>query len=201
MNTEEHKEDSVEETTETVETPEESTEEGNTEATPEAPETAQEDTAEDSIEVEVIDEEAPPRKAAENLEEQAQLLRLKAEYDNFRKRTAKEKVSLRDDVLRQTVNEFLPVYDNLSRALQQSCQDEAFHKGVKMTMTQLEMILEKLELEKISGVGELFNPKYHEALARVDDSRWGENTVTEVFVEGFLHKDKVIRFAQVKVAN
>ncbi len=163
------------------------------------------ETVEEDVEVEVIDdtaqEEKPPRKAAENLEEQAQLLRLKAEYDNFRKRTAKEKIALRDDVLRQTALEFLPVYDNLSRALQQTCQDEAFLKGVQMTMTQLEMILNKLELEKISALGELFDPKLHEALARVDDERWGENTITEVFVDGFLHKDKVIRFAQVKVAN
>lgn len=186
-----NKEDSVEETKE--------------EATQETEEST--DAAEEVVEAEVIDEkdleqeEKPPRKAAENLEEQAQMLRLKAEYDNFRKRTAKEKIALRDDVLRQTALEFLPVYDNLSRALQQTCQDEAFAKGVQMTMTQLEMILNKLELEKISAVGELFDPKLHEALARVDDERWGENTITEVFVDGFQHKDKVIRFAQVKVAN
>ncbi|MFI3253753.1 MAG: nucleotide exchange factor GrpE [Eubacteriales bacterium] len=149
-------------------------------------------------EVEVIEE----KKETEDVsEDKAQLLRILAEYDNFRKRTAKEKIAQKDDVLRQTVQEFLPVYDNLSRALSQKCEDEAFKKGVEMTMTQLQMIFEKLELEKISSVGELFDPKLHEALAREDNENWGENTITEVFVEGFIHKEKVIRFAQVKVAN
>lgn len=148
-------------------------------------------------EVEVLDE-APSEEVSPEGE---QLLRLMAEYDNFRKRTAKEKIALKDEALRQTALAFLPVYDNLDRALKQTCSDEAFLKGIEMTMSQMLVVMEKLELEKIPSVGELFDPNLHEALARMDDDRWGENTITDVFVEGFKHGDKVIRFAQVRVAN
>ncbi|MFI3251485.1 MAG: nucleotide exchange factor GrpE, partial [Eubacteriales bacterium] len=133
--------------------------------------------------------------------EDDRLLRLAAEYDNFRKRTIKEKVTLRDTALRETAIEFLPVYDNLERALKQETEDAAYKKGVEMTMTQLKTIFEKLELEKIPSLGELFDPNLHNAVTHVDDDRWGENTITEVFQEGFTHKDTVIRFAMVKVAN
>lgn len=156
------------------------------------------ETQEDSQESEVeVIEDTPEAAAPEN----EQLLRLAAEYDNFRKRTAKEKIALKDEALRSTALAFLPVYDNLDRALKQPCSDEAFKKGIEMTMTQLLGVMEKLELEKIPSVGELFDPNLHEALSRVDDDRWGENTIKDVFVEGFMYHDKVIRFAQVLVAN
>lgn len=162
-------------------------------------------------EVEVVEDTAPEGDEgqeepevvtlSEMSPEADQLLRLKAEYDNFRKRTAKEKVSLREDVLKQTALEFLPVYDNLDRALKVQTQDETFKKGVEMTMMQLKSILEKLELEKISALGELFDPNLHEALTHAEDKNWGENTITEVFMDGFTYRGKVVRFAQVKVVN
>lgn len=168
--------------------------------------------SEDTLEVEVIedvevlDEEVADKEPAvvtakEFSPEADQLLRLKAEYDNFRKRTTKEKITVKDDALKQTALAFLPVYDNLDRALQVATQDENFKKGVEMTMTQLKGILEKLEIEKIPALGELFDPNLHEALTHVEDERWGANTITEVFVDGFTYREKVIRFAQVKVAN
>ncbi len=160
---------------------------------------------EETSEVEVLDE--MPETATEEgdkSETEGQddtLLRLKAEYDNFRKRTAKEKIALKDQVLSNTVLEFLPVYDNLDRALKQTTQDETFKKGVEMTMLQLQNILNNLGLEKTPALGELFDPKVHEALTHAEDENWGENTITEVFVEGFTYQGKVIRFAQVKVVN
>ncbi len=167
---------------------------------------SEETTNEESPEVEVLEEmpqeDSSPEPSQEaSSEDEHQLLRIMAEYDNFRKRTAKEKITLKDDALRATALAFLPVYDNLDRALKQPCSDEAFKKGIEMTMTQMLGVMEKLELEKISAVGELFDPNLHEALTRVDDDRWGENTITDVFTEGFMHRDKVIRFAQVVVAN
>ena len=96
---------------------------------------------------------------------------------------------------------FLPVYDNLERALKTGCSDEAFLKGVQMTMTQLEKVLEGLGVRKIEAVGQKFDAKLHNAVMHVDDENYGENEVVEEFQKGFTLGEKVIRFSMVKVAN
>ena len=128
-------------------------------------------------------------------------LRLAAEYDNYRKRTAKEKESLWTDVKADTAGAFLPVYDNLERALKQDTADEAFKKGVEMTMNQLKEVLTKLGITEIPAQGRPFDPKYHNAVMHVEDESLGQNVVAEVFQTGFQCGEKVIRFAMVKVAN
>ena len=128
-------------------------------------------------------------------------LRLAAEYDNYRKRTAKEKESLWTDVKADTAGAFLPVYDNLERALKQDTADEAFKKGVEMTMNQLQEVLTKPGITEIPAQGQPFDPKYHNAVMHVEDESLGQNVVAEVFQTGFQCGEKVIRFAMVKVAN
>ena len=128
-------------------------------------------------------------------------LRLAAEYDNYRRRTAKEKESIWADVKAETAAAFLPVYDNLERALKQESSDEAFKKGVEMTMNQLKEVLSKLGIAEIPALGQPFDPNLHNAVMHVEDENLGENTVAEVFQAGFTLGEKVIRFAMVKVAN
>ena len=128
-------------------------------------------------------------------------LRLAAEYDNYRRRTAKEKESIWNDAKADAAVAFLPVYDNLERALKQDTADEAYKKGVEMTMTQLKSVLEKLGITEIDALGKPFDPTLHNAVMHVEDGNLGENTVAEVFQAGFMLGEKVIRFAMVKVAN
>ena len=139
------------------------------------------------------------RKALADKEDQ--YLRLAAEYDNFRKRSQKEKEGLYQGAKSDAVAAFLPVYDNLDRALKQETADEAYKKGVEMTMTGLKDILAKLGVEEIPALGETFDPALHNAVMHVEDESAGENTVVDVFQAGFKLGDKVIRFAMVKVAN
>ena len=128
-------------------------------------------------------------------------LRLAAEYDNYRKRTAKEKESIWTEAKAQTVAAFLPVYDNLERALKQETADEAYTKGVELTMKGLQDAMTKLGVEVIPALGETFDPNLHNAVMHIDDESFGENTVADVFQQGFKCGEKVIRFAMVKVAN
>lgn len=134
-------------------------------------------------------------------EQESKYLRLAAEYDNFRKRSQKEKDSLWTDARAETAAAFLPVYDNLERALKQETADEAYAKGVEMTMNQLRSVLEKLGMVEISAVGQKFDPVVHNAVMHAKDETLGENTVAEVFQTGFKMGDKIIRCAMVKVAN
>ena len=128
-------------------------------------------------------------------------LRLAAEYDNFRKRTAKEKEAIWNDAKADTAAAFLPVYDNLERALKQDTADEAYKKGVEMTMNQLKEILSKLGITEIPALGQPFDPNLHNAVMHVEDESLGENVVAAVFQAGFQCGEKVIRFAMVQVAN
>ena len=130
-----------------------------------------------------------------------QYLRLAAEYDNYRKRTQKEKADTYQNAKGDAVLAFLPVYDNLERALKQETADEAYKKGVEMTMAGLKEVLTKLGVEEIPALGETFDPSVHNAVMHVEDEGAGENTVVEVFQAGFRTGEKVIRFAMVKVAN
>lgn len=140
------------------------------------------------------------------LEEQMALLndkylRVCAEYDNFRKRSQKEKDGLYYDIRANVVTSFLPVYDNLVRALAAETEDEAYRKGVEMIMNQFNTTLEKLDVKAIPAVGEKFDPAIHNAVMHVDDDTKGENEIVEEFQKGFKIGDKVIRFSMVKVAN
>ena len=134
-------------------------------------------------------------------QQEDKFLRLAAEYDNYRRRSQKEKESVWNDAKSETVVAFLPVYDNLERALKQETADEAYKKGVEMTMNQLKSVLEKLGITEIDALGKPFDPALHNAVMHVEDENFGENTVAEVFQAGFMLGEKVIRFAMVKVAN
>lgn len=128
-------------------------------------------------------------------------LRLAAEYDNFRKRSQKEKDDLYTVIKAETVGKFLPVYDNLERALAQETADEAYKKGVEMTMNQLVKVMEGLGVTSFGEIGEAFDPARHNAVMHVEEEGLGENVIAEVFQKGFIIGEKVIRFAMVKVAN
>ena len=133
--------------------------------------------------------------------EKDKYLRLAAEYDNYRRRSQKEKENTYSDGKADTVLQLLPVYDNLARALKAECSDPNFYKGVEMTMTQLLGIFAKLGVTPIEAEGQPFDPAEHNAVVHVEDEALGENTVVEEFQKGFKLNDKVIRFAMVKVAN
>ena len=128
-------------------------------------------------------------------------LRLMAEYDNFRKRSAKEREAIYTDVRVDTVAKFLPVYDNLQRALATATADEAYKKGVEMTFNQLCEVFKKLGVEEIAAVGQSFDPQFHNAVMHVEDEEKGEGEIVEEFQKGFKVGEKVIRFSMVKVAN
>ena len=128
-------------------------------------------------------------------------LRLAAEYDNYRRRTAKERESTYTDAKSDTVGSFLPVYDNLERAMNQQTEDAAYKKGVEMTMQGLVEILGKLGVTIFGEAGEAFDPTRHNAVMHCEDDSLGENVICEVFQKGFAIGDKIVRFAMVKVAN
>ena len=159
--------------------------------------------AEVTEETPAAEEEAAPARdyEAELTAEKDKYLRLAAEYDNYRRRSKKEREALYIDVKAQTVTELLPVYDNLARALALGSSDEAFLKGIQMTMNQLESIFTKLGVAAIPAVGEAFDPEKHNAVRHIDDENVEENIIVEEFQKGFTLGDKVIRFAMVVVAN
>lgn len=185
-----------------------------------AAEQAAEETKEATAEQETAEQTAAEQAAAsetENAEAAAQselektkqalaqehdnYLRLAAEYDNFRKRSQREKDNLYTEIRSETVGKFLPVYDNLERALVQQTADEAYKKGVEMTMNQLVGVMEKLGVKAFGEVGETFDPTVHNAVMHCEDESLGENVIAEVFQKGFSVGEKVIRFAMVRVAN
>lgn len=133
--------------------------------------------------------------------EHDKLLRLAAEFDNYRSRTTREKDRIYTDAKAEVTEKFLPVYDNLARALAVETADEAYKKGVEMTMTGLLDILSKLNVEVYGEAGEAFDPAIHNAVMHVEDESVPESTIVEVFQKGFRMPDKVVRFAMVKVAN
>jgi len=134
-------------------------------------------------------------------EEREAHLRLAADYDNFRKRTLKEKEASYGNGKADAVEKMLPVYDNLERALNQPTEDEAYKKGVELTMTELKKIFESLGVEIYGEVGQEFNPELHNAVMHNEDESLGENAISMVFQKGFKLGDKVVRFAMVQVAN
>ena len=133
--------------------------------------------------------------------EHDQFLRLAAEFDNFRKRTIKEKEASYGNGKADTIAKLLPVYDNLERALNQETSDVAYKKGVEMTMTELVKIFNGLGVEIFGNVGDGFDPELHNAVMHIENEELGENTIAAVFQKGAKLGDKVIRFAMVQVAN
>ena len=154
-----------------------------------------EEVSEETVEVEVN-----PFEEKYNAEHDS-LLRLAAEYDNFRKRTIKEKEASYGNGKADAVAKMLPVYDNLERALNQPTEDDAYKKGVEMTMNELVKIFTGLGVEIFGEKGEQFDPNLHNAVMHIDDASMEENTIAMVFQKGFKIGDKVVRFAMVQVAN
>lgn len=166
--------------------------------------TVSEETTETAENVEVIDKNAEKIKALE--EELAaskdKYLRLCAEYDNFRKRTANEKLSIYDDATAKAVSELLPVADSVTMALA-NLKDSSpeILKGIELISNQLAKSFEKLNVEAFGAVGDTFNPELHNAISKVDDENLGENTLAQIFQIGYKKGDKIIRHAMVQVAN
>ncbi|MCL2365783.1 MAG: nucleotide exchange factor GrpE [Oscillospiraceae bacterium] len=133
--------------------------------------------------------------------ERDKYIRLAAEYDNFRKRSKLEREATYSDACTDAITRILPVYDNLERALKQECSDEAFYKGIEMTMTGLTETLESMDVKPIDAVGEPFDPNKHNAVMAIENPELGEKIVAEEFQRGFTLGDKVIRFSTVVVAN
>ncbi|HIR32197.1 MAG TPA: nucleotide exchange factor GrpE [Candidatus Faecousia faecavium] len=169
---------------ETILIPEVTEETQETPETPEAPET----------------EQVNPWEEKYNAERDAHL-RVAAEFDNFRKRTVKEKEASYGNGKADAVAKILPVYDNLERALNQETSDAAYKKGVEMTMNELVKILNGLGVEIFGEVGDAFDPNLHNAVMHIDSEELEENVIAQVFQKGFKIGDKIVRFAMVQVAN
>ena len=129
------------------------------------------------------------------------LKRNMAEFDNFRKRTEKEKASMYIIGAREIVEKILPVVDNFERGLAQAPEEDAFAEGIRMIYKQLMTTLEELGVKPIEAVGKEFNPDFHNAVMHVEDEETGENIVVEEFQKGYTYKDFVVRHSMVKVAN
>ena len=134
-------------------------------------------------------------------EEHDQYLRLAAEYDNYRKRTAKEKEGIYANAKIDTIKPFLAVLDNLERGVSQFEEGDAHRQGMELICKQFEEVLTKLNVAEIPALGEKFDPEKHNALMHTEDETAAENTVVEVFQKGYTLGDKILRFAMVKVAN
>ena len=158
-----------------------------------AQETVQETPVEETAQVDPWEEKY-------NAEHDAHL-RLAADYDNYRKRTTREKEQSYANGKADAVEKLLPVYDNLERAMNQPTEDEAYKKGVEMTMTQLVGILSGLGVEIYGEKGDAFDPNLHNAVMHTEEEDTPENTITQVFQKGFKMGEKIIRFAMVQVAN
>ena len=164
-------------------------------------ETPVEETVEETVQE--TKEETPevnPWEEKYNAERDAHL-RVAAEYDNFRKRTIKEKEASYGNGKADAVAKILPIYDNLERALNQETADTAYKKGVELTMNELVKIFTSLGVEIFGNAGDVFDPNLHNAVMHIESEELGENTVSQVFQKGFKIGDKVVRFAMVQVAN
>lgn len=204
MNSEENKAEEIKEETEI---PEETTENEAVENKEEAAEEKKETSDKKGL---FKNKNAKYEKEIEELgqklaEAQDRFQRTLAEFDNFRKRTMKEKASMYDDGVRDTLEKLLPLFDNLERAISsvegKVDDEDPLLKGVKMTDKQLKEILASMGVEEIKALGEKFDPNLHAAVAHVDDENYGENEVIIDMLKGYKYKDKVIRHSMVKVAN
>lgn len=169
--------------------------------------TEQEEQESEVTEGEIVDDTSEKiakleQQAAENFDKYQRSL---AEFDNFRKRTMKEKATMYDDGVRDTVEKLLSVVDNLERAVAaqegKAEENDSFLKGVQMILKQFQEILHGLGVEEIKALGEKFDPNLHAAVAHEDDENYGENEIILEMLKGYQYKDKVIRHSMVKVAN
>jgi len=174
-------------------------------------------TSEEKIEVEEVLEETPEEATEEAVvveeddlekklkESEDKYLRLFAEFDNFKKRSQREKLACYTDAVVDAVSEFLPVMDNLERALLVEVTSEeakAVKDGVEMVRKQMSDTLTKLKVTEIKALGEEFDPNFHNAVMHVEDETVTDNTVVEEFMKGYIYNDeKVVRHSMVKVAN
>ena len=162
-------------------------------------ETATEETVETTEEAGIVEETPEAEdKAAEYLD---RIQRLMAEFDNYRKRSEKEKAEAYDFAVSNTIAELLPIIDNFERALKVESTDKALSAGVQMIYKQLMGALENLKVTPIEAVDKEFDPKLHNAIMHIDDEAYGENIIVEELQKGYLYKEKVIRHSMVKVAN
>lgn len=129
------------------------------------------------------------------------LKRLMAEFDNFKKRSAKEREGLYNSLLSDIVSSFLPVVDNLEKAVNSNTEDEGYKQGVELVLKQFMDVLASLGVKEIEGVGSTFNPEYHEAVSSVQDETKGTQEIVEEYRKGYRIGDKVIRHSMVIVAN
>lgn len=157
-----------------------------------------------------VEDEQPKDENAEKIaalesevaEQKEKFLRLAAEYDNYRKRTANEKLSIYDDATAKAVTELLPVADSVAIALSSlKDADPEILKGVELISNQLAKSFEKLKIESFGKQGDEFDPNLHNAISKIDDDSLGENTLAQVFQTGYKIGDKIIRHAMVQVAN
>ena len=166
-----------------------------------AEEVQSETTAEENYTISKEEMEQLQQLAQMVTENHDQYLRLAAEYDNYRKRTTKEKESIYTDAKVDTIKPFLDVYDNLLRGIAQFEESDSHKQGMELIAKQFMAVLEKLGVSEIEAEGQPFDPEKHNAVMHTEDESVGENTVVEVFQKGFMLNEKVIRFAMVKVAN
>ena len=154
---------------------------------------------EETTEAEVIPETDP--KDAEIADLKDKLLRNMAEFDNYRKRTAKERLDIAADITAKNLTEFLPVIDNLERALATECTDQSYKKGIELIYESFMTALTNMGVEAIASDGEQFNPAYHQAVQQVEDDSKEAGTVATTFMKGYKIGDKVLRFAMVTVVK
>ena len=128
-------------------------------------------------------------------------LRTLAEYDNFRKRSQREKDAIYGDATVDAVKKLLPVLDNFERALNYECKDEEFKKGIALIQNTLVEVFENLGVKEIPAMDQQFDPNLHEAVMHIDNPAYEENIVTDVYRKGYMLGDKVIRHTMVVVAN
>ena len=165
--------------------------------------TAAEETSEEKEDETVDERDEKIKSLEEELNTQKdKYVRLAAEYDNYRKRTANEKLSLYDDATAKAVTELLPVADSMRMALENMKDaDPEILKGMELVSNQLAKSFEKLKVESYGNIGDEFDPNIHNAISKVESDELGENTIAQVFQTGYKIGDKIIRHAMVQVAN
>lgn len=149
-----------------------------------------------------VTEEAPENEFEKKYNDvNEKYMRTLAEYDNYRKRTIKEKESIYPEAKAVVIEKFLPVMDNFQRAIDSAENKDGFYEGVVMLKKQMDDVLTALGVEEIKSVGESFNPEFHNAVMHIDDDEQGENVIVEEFQKGYKIGDRVVRHSMVKVAN
>ncbi len=165
-----------------------------------APEEQQEAAAEETNELETLKAELEKLKKEKD-ELNDRYLRTLAEYDNFRKRSQREKDAVYGDATADAVKKLLPILDSFDRASNYECPDAEYKKGIDLIGNSIKEAFDQLGLKEIPALGEQFDPKFHNAVMHNDDPAYGENVITDVYRKGYTLGDKVIRFSMVVVAN